>query len=691
MGKQRKMKNKNGSWQRHDYLLLSVFSLLIFCGIYGHRILDPQNIDWLLRNGKDLTQHYLGWKAYRYSSWHFPPGMTDNLAYPYLTSVIFTDSIPILAFVFKLLSPLLPENFQYFGLFGGMTFILQACFSARIIKEFTKNRPAVFIAGSLFTISPVLIFRLFGHTALASQWIILYALAPLFVYKNYKDNNRIFLTAAILGFLSGSVHLYYLVFNGIIVLAYCVLEILSNRKMIRAAALLTVYLAVSALFVWLWGGFSSGMQPDMLGLGIYSANLNALINPQEEYASFSAEEWSVLSRPLPLYNGRQYEGFGWVGTGVLVLFVLSLFYWNKTAFPKIKRYKNEIISLSTAWCIAAMITLSPTVTFNEHKLYTIPLPQMIIQALSVFRATGRFVWINVYILMLCTCIVFVKHKWNKTVITVCLLLCLLIQIFDLQKIFRSRYTGFSDLTGYHSILRSEFWNELARSGQIKHIVYYSSFKKTAMYPFTDYALDHDMTVNNYNFARSVDDLAENSRKEALAAMPGDTIFIISLADHPICGNENLSCYYADDYFIGIPEKTADEIQKDTWISFDELESMDDDLSAEYEFQFGNNYFLKNGTDKDGHREVYAGGISYGPYITLLPGTYEVTITGEDLDSAAAVCKSDSGKKKVESTFRVNNARKIIYTFVLPDITDNVETVVQNTSENETVTIHSIRI
>lgn len=48
----------------------------IFLVMYGVKILDPCYTDWLLQRG-DMTQHYLGWMAYRNSKWHFPIGMTS--------------------------------------------------------------------------------------------------------------------------------------------------------------------------------------------------------------------------------------------------------------------------------------------------------------------------------------------------------------------------------------------------------------------------------------------------------------------------------------------------------------------------------------------------------------------------------------------------------------------------------------
>ncbi len=72
----------------------------------------------LVADGGDPSQHYLGWEFYRRSDWFFPLGLTDQLAYPLKTSVIYTDSIPLFAVFFKLFRHILPAQFQYFGIWG---------------------------------------------------------------------------------------------------------------------------------------------------------------------------------------------------------------------------------------------------------------------------------------------------------------------------------------------------------------------------------------------------------------------------------------------------------------------------------------------------------------------------------------------------------------------------------------------
>ncbi len=287
------------------YVIVAIISAVAFFSIYGVKILNPLYTDWLLAGG-DLSQHYLGWTAYRTSSWHFPIGMVDTLAYPYQTSIIFTDSIPIFAFFFKLLSPILPDKFQYFGIWGILCFVLQGVFAARIIANFTENKLIITISGMLFVFAPVMIFRMYVHTALAGQWILLLGLEPIFAYKKYQYSKKIYLIVGLMAALSASIHMYFVLMSGIILLGICFIDIFLLCRIKRCGLMLTEYLVVVAIVTWLFGGFNSDMPAGAVGIGIFSMNINTFFNPQG---------WSKIFRELPLYGTGQYEGFGYFGGG----------------------------------------------------------------------------------------------------------------------------------------------------------------------------------------------------------------------------------------------------------------------------------------------------------------------------------------------------------------------------------------
>ena len=53
-------------------LMGALLGAAVFLILYGVRVLDPTNADWMLAAGADPSQHYLGWVQYRHSEWHLP-------------------------------------------------------------------------------------------------------------------------------------------------------------------------------------------------------------------------------------------------------------------------------------------------------------------------------------------------------------------------------------------------------------------------------------------------------------------------------------------------------------------------------------------------------------------------------------------------------------------------------------------
>ena len=89
------------------------FGLLVFLLVAGSSILDGSNIQWL-GGSLDPAQHYLGWALYRDSPWTLPLGLNPNNGLEFSNAIVFSDSLPLFAILFKSLSHFLPHPFQYF-------------------------------------------------------------------------------------------------------------------------------------------------------------------------------------------------------------------------------------------------------------------------------------------------------------------------------------------------------------------------------------------------------------------------------------------------------------------------------------------------------------------------------------------------------------------------------------------------
>ena len=104
----------------------------------GFAPLNPNNADWILGR-LDPTQHYLGWLFFRNGPWTFPVGLNPLFGLDLSSSIVYSDSIPLLAIPLKALDPLLPDRFHYFGLWIFASFLLQAWLSWKILGIYSQN------------------------------------------------------------------------------------------------------------------------------------------------------------------------------------------------------------------------------------------------------------------------------------------------------------------------------------------------------------------------------------------------------------------------------------------------------------------------------------------------------------------------------------------------------------------------
>ena len=168
------------------YLAIGCILLAIgaFFGVVGPLVLNPQNIAWL-GGGFDPTQHYLGWAFFRNSTWSFPLGLNPDFGMDISSSIVYSDSIPLLAFIFKPFALLLPNSFQYFGIWLLLCFILQGYFAWRLVALLKISPIASLAASLLFIFSPPLFWRIGLHAALVGHWLILAAL-----YLNFRPRHN---------------------------------------------------------------------------------------------------------------------------------------------------------------------------------------------------------------------------------------------------------------------------------------------------------------------------------------------------------------------------------------------------------------------------------------------------------------------------------------------------------------------
>lgn len=541
--------------QEHIICIIAAFiGAIIFVMIYGFRVLNPFYTDWLI-NGGDLMQHYLGWEFFRKSDWFFPIGMTNQLAYPIHSSVIFTDSIPLFAVIFKVLTAGIEGRFQYFGLFGISCFMLQGFWAARILQRWLTDKVQVLLGSAFFILSPVVIFRMYYHTALAAHWIILISIYLCVVHKeNYQKLVKTSLQWGIVGVLIGSIHLYFVPMCAMLLGGYVLYSFVEERK-IKIKYISPGISFVAGLFgmVWLLGGFTSGIDTGSSdSLGYFSFNLNGFVNPIG---------YSKVMKWLEVYKEGQYEGFAYLGLGVIILFVGAIagfiLLW-KNWFQKMKKSWLKVVIAAGVILALVLLAASPKITFNSHLLLELPDIDIVTKYWSIFGSSGRIVW-PVYYLIVLFAIVEVGQlvkgfNWNRVVMYVLLLLCFGIQVYDISGKLQEKHDDYAVVRGKSVSLESEFWEEIDAS-QYEHLLWVShNMDKREIMCFADWALEHDLTMSNFYFARAIN-MREYVESE-MKALNEQTLYVFIPEDdtfeHEIYKNyENeLYFYEADGYIIG---------------------------------------------------------------------------------------------------------------------------------------------
>ena len=659
--------------EKLPYFIVGLLGAIIFCIIYGIKILNPTYVDWLLQEGSDLTQHYLGWVGYRNGDWQFPIGMTNQLAYPESSSVIFTDSIPLFAVFFKLFEFILPVNFQYFGLWGIMSFILMGIFSYKVLSRFITYKPVAIISSIFFIISPTVIQRMYGQTALGGQWVLLIAFDYFFENKEFQNDKGMYIRWAILGMIVAVIHIYFLLICGIILVGSCVGELVRTHKIKKCIFMVLAYCIPAAVVVYLLGGFSSGMSADNGGLGQLSFNLNGL---------FNSHGWSMILKELP-HGAWQGEGFAYLGFGILVMVVLSAFsvLVSKSLRKIINHNKSVLIGVLAMWLIALIFSTSNVITFNDKTLLTIPLPSFVVRIWSIFRATGRVAWILVYLTMLCACIGgYYLLKEHRILLCCVFSILICVQVYDLSGQLKAKHSIFSSNVIYQTTMKDDsFWEDNIIANGYNHVVFGTPFETLhteEKWSLANWALSHGMTLSDYYFARDNTEIRTQNFTSSYEADDNTSLFIFGIPSYA-AADYDLYYYYVDGLIVGTKEK----IEGRESLSREELLTssveLDDVLT------------IMNGNIEGNERTIYPEGVSFGPYWSITAGTYRIQVVGENLTD----CEISAGsytKNISEKCTTVNDDQQVEFVVSFDENIDDFEISIQNIGQ-ENVKITQILV
>ncbi len=440
---------------RSDASIVLLFAVLAFLLIFGPAPLDPTNIAWLADH--DAATNYLGWAFYRASPWGWPIAANPAYGMDIAGSVMMADANPLLAMPFKLLGPMLPEPFQYFGWWLLACFILQALFARAIAVRIGADPGQRLAMVLLFLFTPCFLARAVTpaifHLTLCGQWLIL---AAIWLYLSPQWRGRAWGWGGLLT-LSILIHPYLLamvaaiwggdLWRGIVGASGPALR----RRLIEAAASVGLMALVAWLSGVLWlaqtGDGSAHAMSVEWGFGIYKANLLSPVDPRG---------WSWLL-PDQATTAEEVEGFAYLGAGVLALLVAALVVARHV--PAWPRWLPHL-GLGLALALLALLAITPYVALGSHVVH-VPWPAPLEALGHMFRSSGRFAWPLVYWLMVALCWIVIRGA-RPRVATIVLWGAALVQIVDGS----AGWWGRTDAFARHgdrwpTALTSPFWGEAA--------------------------------------------------------------------------------------------------------------------------------------------------------------------------------------------------------------------------------------
>lgn len=468
-----------------QWLLLPFFSgFLAFAVITGGAIIRPANTDWLM--GGDPAQYWIGWQFFRYTPlFQWPLGANPDYGMSLSSSIVYTDSIPLLAFFFKLFNKILPNTFQYFGLWILVCFTLQSYFAWRLLSLFTHDKWLPLIGSMFFILAPVYLFRLISHFSLFAQWVLI---AGLYFYfrKHFSILSWIILLA-----VTTLIHPYLLAMLLGIWFADLIQRLWLTQTGINKTIFYFFSVSISVIIVsWAVGYFIVGNSIGADGFGIYRLNLLSVVNPDDMW-----EKWSML---LPGQNNTtgDYEGFNYLGLGMILLGIFATYKFLKDGNIK---FSIRIIPILIISIIFILYAISNHIAFGNHEIFLYKTPLIFLPITNAFRCSGRFFWPVYYVIYISIFyVLFTRIRPNAAIVLCILMLCLQISdSLDIWRMFRNR---FAHVPVWVSPMSSPVWSDIAKKYK-QIIVVFPSNKPSNWIPLSQFAATHHMTINTGYFAR----------------------------------------------------------------------------------------------------------------------------------------------------------------------------------------------
>jgi uncharacterized protein DUF6311 len=369
----------------------------------------------------DMAAPLAAYFYYVQSPWHLPLFYLSTLNTPVGVNAIYTDFVPIVAFIGKVIHALTGAVVNLYGPYFFLCFILPGVMMTLVLIAAKIRYALAAILGAVFADSaPILLWR-WGHMPHTSQFLLIGALA-LYLFslqtRAWRGLVAAWITLLILAYLT---NIYLFAMVGTVWLCTVIQRHLNGlatmREMLGIGALAV---AVLSIVIALGGQFGPGSSlPFSPNYGQYSMNLLAPFVPQN--SGLLPGLGGVIDA-----TGGQYEGFNYLGLGLLLASLLVL----PVEASWLRRNLRRHVALFVAFAALTAFAISHRVFAGHWLLFELPMPHNIHRVLGIFRGSGRFFWLICYAQM--AIVIVLGFRRRQAVIVVCLTGAAIVQLYDVQ-------------------------------------------------------------------------------------------------------------------------------------------------------------------------------------------------------------------------------------------------------------------
>ncbi len=465
----------------------------------------------------DVTQYFAGFNAFFSAPFDYPLLAFDSINYPQGTRATFVDSIPLYALLLKLVVPASFAPFNPFGVWVALSCVAQAVCAWWILRELQVRSWLALLALVVCLLTLPAFTTRVTHISLMSHWMILCALA-LYVRGQRIGELQLWGWTALLvaGFY---VNIYLCVMASAIYVANCLTNPAKHRLADAGRAVVPFVILGLSLFLTILPMDRVAVARED-GFGIFSMNLLAPF--------YGGKFLQIADAEMP----GQYEGFNYLGLGVLLVFAASLILGRNTVLRTFRKHW----ALTVLMVLFTLYAVSDTFYLGTHQVLAFHYPAFMELITSQFRASGRFFWPVGYCVIIFA-ITMLYHKLGRLTFAASMAVLIVLQVADMS-IQRHRLIDTAKRPVV-PVLDQTAWDRQT-AGDIRYLYFFPKFRcgrsdliLSTLMPTMRYAVMHGIKINTGYVSRSNSNCAlESTQAEIAASAQDQSLYVFVKGDFP---------------------------------------------------------------------------------------------------------------------------------------------------------------